>query len=199
MGGSPFVMMLSGLGIGGAATVLNIVVLTATLSVFNTMAYSNARVLHSLAQTRQAPAFFARTNGRGVPVTGLLINSAITGVVVLLNYFFPGRLLMTLVTIVLCAEIVTWDSIAISHLRFRKLGQQSSFKSPFHPFSNYLSRAYFALIVGPMTQIPDFRDGAIALPLWVGGLILFSFVQRKFVQRPSREEEPAPAVSGAEA
>lgn len=53
--GSPFVLMLVGLGIGGAATLLNIVVLTAALSVANVMTYSNARVLYDLAASGQAP------------------------------------------------------------------------------------------------------------------------------------------------
>ena len=52
--GSPFVLMLVGLGIGGAATLLNIVVLTAALSVANVMTYSNARVLYDLAASGQA-------------------------------------------------------------------------------------------------------------------------------------------------
>ncbi|MER7792946.1 amino acid permease [Streptomyces sp. NPDC097640] len=197
--GSPFVLMLSSLGIGGAATLLNIVVVTATLSVFNTMVYSNARVLHSLSDRRQAPAFFARTNHRGVPVTGLLINSGVTAVVVLLNYLFPGRLLLVLVAIILSAELITWGSIALSHLRFRMAGQHSSFKAPFHPYSNYLCLAYFAMIAVLMTRIPDFRAGAIALPLWLGGLIAASFIHHRYARRPEEKEATAAAAPGVRA
>jgi L-asparagine transporter-like permease len=47
--------MLAGLGIGGAAALLNIVVLTAVLSALNTKTYSNARMLHGMAEDGQAP------------------------------------------------------------------------------------------------------------------------------------------------
>ena len=70
-----YVLILVGLGIGGAAVILNIVVLTAALSVYNTMVYSGARMLHGLAQRGQAPALFARTNRRGVPVA--LVDDAV--------------------------------------------------------------------------------------------------------------------------
>ncbi|MFC9356702.1 amino acid permease [Rhodococcus sp. NPDC057014] len=177
--GSPFVLMLDGLGVGGAATLLNIVVLVAALSVFNTMVYSNARVLHGMAAKKQAPALLARTNQRGVPVTGIVINSAITGIVVLLNYLFPGQLLMILVAIILSAEIITWSTIAISHLRFRRTAGAGAFRSPLFPYANYLVLAYLAGVVALMTQLPDFRAGAIALPLWLAGLLLAALVYRK--------------------
>jgi L-asparagine transporter-like permease len=83
--------MLAGLGIGGAATLLNIVVLTAVLSVLNTKTYSNARMLHGMAEDGQAPKVLARTNRHGVPMVGLLVDAALVGVVVVLNYLIPGN------------------------------------------------------------------------------------------------------------
>ncbi|WP_413798349.1 amino acid permease [Streptomyces iranensis] len=201
--GSPFVLMLSGLGIGGAATLLNIVVITAALSVYNSMAYSSARLMHSLAKKRQAPALFTRINRQGVPVPGLLVNSAVTAVVVVLNYCFPGRLLMILVAITLSAEIITWSSIALSHLRFRKAvaldaASGRAFKAPFQPYSNYLCLAYFVLVVVLMAQIPDFRKGAIALPLWLTVLIMASFAQRRFTRRVPAQDESSETASIAQ-
>lgn len=187
--GSPFVLILVGLGIGGAAALLNVVVITAALSVYNTMVYSNARVLHSLAEKGQAPKILARTNDRGVPVVGILVNSAITGIVVLLNYLFPGGLILVLVAVILCAEIITWSSIVISHLRFRKsLGEAASrnaYRSPWHPYTNYLVLAFFALLVVLMAIMPDFQTGAIALPIWLAVLTVGSVVQRRIAKRRS--------------
>ena len=191
--GSPFVLMLDGLGIGGAAALLNVVVLVAALSVYNTMVYSNARVLHGMAATKQAPALLARTNHRGVPVTGIVINSAITAIVVLLNYLFPGQLLMVLVAIILSAEIITWSTITISHLRYRRAnGHTGTFRSPLHPYTNYLVLAYLAGVVVLMTQLPDFRAGAIALPLWLVALLAAALVYRKINRRQKAIASPQP-------
>lgn len=199
--GSPFVLILVGLGIGGAAVILNMVVLTAALSVYNTMVYSGARMLHGLAQRGQAPALFARTNRRGVPVAGLLANSAITGVVVLLNYLFPGQLLLVLVAVILCAEIITWSAIAISHLRFRKTqqrdGETSTYRSPLYPYANYLCLAFFALLVVLMAIIPDFQTGAIALPIWLAVLFTASAIHSCVSNRRRREEEPHPVPAAS--
>ena len=65
--GSPFVQIFSKIGIPAAATILNIVVLTAALSVYNSGIYSNGRMLYSLAHQGNAPKLFGRLNKRGIP------------------------------------------------------------------------------------------------------------------------------------
>jgi phenylalanine-specific permease len=183
--GSPFVLILAGLGIGGAAFVLNIVVVTATLSVYNTMIYSNARVLYGLAKNGQAPAFLARTNRQGVPVAGLLVNTAITGLVVLFNYLFPGKLITPLVSIILGAEFITWGAITIAHLRFRKTAEagQLTFKSPWYPYSNYLCLAYFVLVFVLMYFAPGFRTGFYVFPAWLVGLCIVGVATQRYTGR----------------
>lgn len=179
MEGSPFVLMLVGLGIGGAATLLNVIVLIAALSVLNTMTYSNARVLHSLAQGGQAPAILARTNDRGVPAVGLMVNSSIVAVVVVLNLIFPGQLLMILVSVILGSELITWSTVVISHLRFRRNNPPGAFTAPLFPIANYVCLAFFLMIYILMTMISDFRPGAVALPIWLAILVAASFLQRR--------------------
>lgn len=174
--GSPFVLMLVGLGIGGAATLLNVVVLTAALSVANVMTYSNARVLSDLAASGQAPRFVAYTNERGVPVRALLINSGFVAVAVILNVALPGKALAILIPVVVGAELITWSIIALSHLRFRAREGAGVFKTPLSPITNYLCLAYFALIYLLMTQDPSSHSGAIALPVWFCGLLAVGFL-----------------------
>lgn len=174
--GSPFVLMLVGLGIGGAATLLNVVVLTAALSVANVMTYSNARVLYDLASSGQGPRFLAHTNKRGVPVRALLVNSGFVAVAVLLNVILPGKAIAILIPIVVGSELITWSIIALSHLRFRARESTSVYKAPFFPITNYLCLAYFALIYVLMTQDPSSHAGAIALPLWFCGLLIVGLV-----------------------
>ncbi|AFM66541.1 aromatic amino acid transport protein AroP2 [Pseudomonas aeruginosa DK2] len=66
--GSPFVQIFSMIGSGTAAHLLNFVVLTAALSVYNSGTYCNGRMLLGLAEQGDAPRALARVDKRGVPV-----------------------------------------------------------------------------------------------------------------------------------
>ncbi|KAF5302739.1 hypothetical protein FQR65_LT19072 [Abscondita terminalis] len=65
---SPFVMIFSQLGIEWAAHLLNFIILTAALSVYNSGMYANSRMLHGLAIQGNAPTMFAKVTQQGVPV-----------------------------------------------------------------------------------------------------------------------------------
>jgi L-asparagine transporter-like permease len=195
--GSPFVLILGGLGIGGAAFVLNVVVVTASLSVYNTVTYSSARMLYGLAQNRQAPAFLARTNRRGVPVTALLVDSAVISLVILFNYLFPGKLISPLAAVLLGTEFITWGSIALSHLRFRKVTRECSaqltFRAPGYPYSNYLCFAYFFMVFVLMFFAPGYRTGFYTFPVWLIGLYIVALAHQKYTKRHAERGTATPA------
>ena len=65
---SPFVQIFDNVGVPAAAHILNFVVLTAAVSVYNSAIYSNSRMLYGLAKEGEAPAFFLRLSPHGVPV-----------------------------------------------------------------------------------------------------------------------------------
>ena len=69
---SPFVMIFSQLGIGWAAHLLNFIILTAALSVYNSGMYANSRMLYGLAQQGNAPKIFLKVNKQGVPIPAVL-------------------------------------------------------------------------------------------------------------------------------
>ena len=93
MEASPFVQIFSYVGVPAAAHILNFVVLTAAVSVYNSAIYSNSRMLYGLATKEEAPEFLGRLSGRGVAVRGIFVSSGITLICVALNYFFPGTTL----------------------------------------------------------------------------------------------------------
>lgn len=169
--GSPFVQIFSKMGIPAAATILNIVVLTAALSVYNSGIYSNARMLYGLAQQGNAPKLFARLNSSGVPVAGVLVSSACTLVAVLLNYLVPGKVFMYLIAVAVLAAIISWVVIIIANLKFRaakgSAAEKLEFKVPWFPYSNYICLAFMAMIVGLMLQIEDMRLSVYIMPLWL--------------------------------
>jgi amino acid transporter, AAT family len=169
MNGSPFVEIFSKMGINSAAIILNIVVLTAALSVYNSSIYSNARMLYSLAKQGNAPKLFMKLNKTGTPIAGVLVSSVLTLVAVILNYLVPANVFMYFMSIATIALIITWVMIIVANLKFRKAkeGQTIEFKTPWHPISNYVCLAFMGVLVILMTQIPDMKIAVYILPVWL--------------------------------
>lgn len=132
-GSSPFVQVFSLLGSDVAANLLNFVVLTAALSVYNSGTYCNARMLLGMAEQGDAPASLAKVDKRGVPVRSILVSAAVTFVAVLLNYLMPQNALELLMSLVVATLVINWAMISYSHLKFRqhldRTGQKPLFKA----------------------------------------------------------------------
>ena len=128
---------------------MNIVVLTAAISVYNSAIYSNSRMLYGLASQGNAPKILTALTRNGVPMVGIFISSGITLIAVVLNYLFPGKVFMYLVSIAVAAVLVSWFIIIVTHLKFRKakarLGQDKDlhFKSIGYPIINYFMYCIF--------------------------------------------------------
>ena len=171
MEASPFVQIFSNVGVPAAAHILNFVVLTAAVSVYNSAIYSNSRMLYGLAMKNEAPEFLGKLSKRGVPVNGIFVSSGITLLCVALNYFFPGKVFMVLMSVATIAATISWMTITITHLKFRAKclaeGKATKFKSPFYPVINYICMALLLGVWGFMTQIEDMKLAVIILPIWL--------------------------------
>lgn len=168
---SPFVQIFSNIGIPAAANLLNIVVLTAALSVYNSAIYSNSRMLYGLAKQKNAPEIFTQLARNGVPAVGILTSSGITLIVVALNYFIPGKVFMYLISIAVAAVVVSWFVITVTHLKFRKskgaAAEKLHFKSIGYPYINYFCLFFLVMIVVLMTQVEDMQMAVYLLPVWL--------------------------------
>ncbi|MBP3816875.1 MAG: amino acid permease [Butyrivibrio sp.] len=171
MEASPFVQIFMSVGIPAAAHILNFVVLTAAVSVYNSAIYSNSRMLYGLSAKEEAPEFLHRLSGRGVPVHGILLSSGITLICVALNYFFPGQIFMLLMSIATIAATISWLTIVITHLKFRRhqqaVGKTTKFKALGYPYINYLCIAFLLGIWVLMTQIEGMALAVYILPVWL--------------------------------
>ena len=105
-GGSPFVLIFSALGESGTANILNIVVLTAALSVYNSGVYCNSRMLHGLAQQGNAPRILGKVDKRGVPVPAIMLSALVTLLCVVINYLLPGKAFGILMSLVVAALVI---------------------------------------------------------------------------------------------
>jgi aromatic amino acid transport protein AroP len=173
-GGSPFVLIFREMNSTLVANVLNVIVLTAALSVYNSGVYANSRMLYGLALQGNAPRAFLRVSARGIPLTALGVSAAATALCVLINYFIPGRAFELLMTLAVSALIINWAMISIIHLKFRRQkrasGAQTAFRSLGYPLTNYLCLAFVALIVWVTYETPGLRLSAYLIPAWLAVL-----------------------------
>jgi len=182
-GSSPFVMIFHSLDNGWVATTLNVVVLTAALSVYNSCVYCNSRMLYGLALQGNAPRSLARVNRRGVPVAALGVSAAATALCVLINFFMPERAFGLLMLLVVAALVINWAMISITHLMFRRRmaaeGRSPAFPSPGAPVTNWLCLVFLAGILVVMWFTPGIRTAILLMPAWLALLSVMYWLRRR--------------------
>lgn len=193
---SPFVQIFDRLHIPAAATILNIVVLTAAVSAYNSSLYSNGRMLYSLARQGNAPRYLTGLSRSGAPVAAVLTSSAVTGICVFLLFILPKQVFEYMMSIALIAAVFNWTMILITQIKFRRrIGPETAsslrFRMPWHPYSNYVVLAAFAVLVVLMALSPDYRIALFVGPLWLGGLYLIYRVRGRRVG-VTGDTEPVP-------
>ncbi|MDR3346965.1 MAG: amino acid permease [Campylobacteraceae bacterium] len=187
---SPFTLIFTALGFKYVAGVLNFVILTAALSVFNSGVYATSRMLFGLSKQGNAPKIFSKLNTRGVPVVAMALAAVLTFSVVPLNYFSPDwtEAFKQAMSIVVAALVINWAMISLSHLFFRnskdKEGVKTIFPTIWYPFGNYLCLTFVVFVLCVMAT-PEFGMfySVVAVPLWI---IFMYFVYRFGKKQASR-------------
>lgn len=187
-GGSPFVLIFDSLGSQGIATVLNFVVLTAAISVYNGTSYGTSRMLLGLAEQGNAPQFLKKINQRGIPYAAILCSALVTLLCVVLNYIFPEKAFKLLMSLVVSAIVINWMMLALTHLKFKQrmlaLQKSTLFPTLIYPISNYICIVFMLGILVVMWLTHDMRIAVMLIPLWIGCLTLtYWFKQRSKMQK----------------
>lgn len=151
-GESPFVTFFSFIGIKGADTVMNLVVLTAALSSLNAGLYSTGRILRSMSVAGSAPRFAQRMNRSGVPYGGIVITAAVALLGVPLNYLLPADAFEIVLSVSSVGIIVTWATIVLCQMRLhrwanRGLLERPSFRMIGAPYTSYLTLTFLAVVL----------------------------------------------------
>lgn len=168
---SPFVLIFHELGDSLVANALNIVILTAALSVYNSCVYCNSRMLFGLAQQGNAPKALLNVDKRGVPVTTILVSAIATALCVLLNYMMPGEAFGLLMALVVSALVINWAMISLAHMKFRRQkdlqGVKTRFPALFYPLGNWICLLFMAGILVIMAITPGMAISVWLIPVWV--------------------------------
>jgi aromatic amino acid transport protein AroP len=170
-GGSPFVMIFSQIGSSLTANVLNVVVLTAALSVYNSGVYANSRMLYGLAEQGNAPRALMRVDRRGVPYAAIGLSALATFTCVIVNYLIPAQALGVLMALVVAALVLNWALISLTHLKARRAmvaqGRPLVFRSLWFPVSNWICLAFMAMILVILAMTPGLSVSVWLVPVWL--------------------------------
>lgn len=152
------------------ANVLNLIVLTAALSVYNSCVYSNSRMLYGLAQQGNAPAFLSKLNKSHVPVKAILVSGLFAAICIVINKLIPEKALEILMSLVVSSLIINWLMISFTHLKFKRAkvaaGIQTKFPSFIYPLSNYICLVFLIGILVIM-WITGLKMSVELIPAWL--------------------------------
>jgi amino acid transporter, AAT family len=179
--GSPFVGAFSAVGIPFAASIMNLVVITAALSSCNTDLYLTTRMLFSLARGRYAPVGLGRLSKTGVPHRALAVSTGGMIAAILLAIYAPSRAFLMLYGVAVAGMFFVWTIILLTHIAFRRaLGPQRIAQLPmrlrFFPYSSLLA---IAALLG-LAASTFFVDGLqYTIPAFAPFLLLMSLAYWK--------------------
>ncbi|WP_212914134.1 amino acid permease [Streptomyces sp. TS71-3] len=184
---SPFVTVLSKIGIPAAGDVMNLVVLTAAMSSLNSGLYSTGRILRSMASAGSAPRATARMNGNQVPYGGIMLTCAVCVAGVGLNYLVPADAFEIVLNIASLGIISTWVIIMVCHLAFVRrakegLLERPHFRLPGSPVTEIVTIAFLISVLVLMGKDPEVgRKTLYLIPFVVAALVVGWFRVRKRV------------------
>jgi len=190
---SPFVTFFSKIGVGGAGTIMNIVVLTAAFSSLNAGLYSTGRILRSMAMNGSAPKFTSRMSKRGVPYGGICLTALIGLFGVLLNGVVPAMAFEIVLNVAALGIIASWGTIVICQIqlyRWSKRGilTRPSFSMWGSPYTGYLTLVFLLAVLVLMAFDPPIGTWTVAsLVVIIPALIVGWYAVRGRVRAVAQE------------
>lgn len=166
---SPFVEVFAEIGIVTAATIINLVVLSAAASACNSAIYSTGRMLRSLSQEGSAPKSFKKLTRHHVPGNALFFSTIVILTAVILNYVMPEEVFTLISSIATTCFLFVWSILVYTHMKYRRsmIGKKAhSFKMPFYPVSNILVFLFMIFICFVLFLGKDTRLSLLLTPIW---------------------------------
>ena len=164
------------------ANALNLIVLTAALSVYNSSVYSNSRMLYGLAEQGNAPKFLKKLSKNSVPVMAIVVSSVFAAICILINKIIPESAFEILMSLVVSTLVINWLMISYTHLKYRKQkdkeGTKTLFPSFIYPISNYICLIFLIGILVIM-WFTGLKISVELIPVW----LVFLFISYKLVNR----------------
>ncbi|MRH89358.1 amino acid permease [Nocardia sp. SYP-A9097] len=183
-GTSPFVTFFAKLGIHGAGSAMNLIVLTAAFSSLNAGLYSTGRILRSMSMNGSAPALASRMTKGGVPYVGILATATVALFGVGLNAIVPQRAFEIVLNMSALGTIAAWGAILLCQLKLWQWSRQGLVERPKFrlmgaPYTSISALLFLVVVLGIMAFGRDATQrgsviamGVVVLPLMIGGWFL---------------------------
>jgi L-asparagine transporter-like permease len=216
---SPFVDAIKSLKIPVIASVLNWIVISASVSSVDGAVYTASRMLFTQAREGNFPRQLARTNPRRkVPTAAIAITASCTFIGAVLAYFYPASAYVFIASLSTFGFLFAWLMIALSQPLYRlKMGAEwvrnLKWKTPWYPLTPIIAvvTVLGALIgqfftggsgnkIGPIT-VPGGGLAIVVGVIWtlVWAAYYWFYARRKFTHGEEwRSREDAVAAETAE-
>lgn len=197
---SPMVQALNSHGMGVAARLVNLVLVTAILSTMLAATFGLGRMLRSIADSGDAPDFL-RDRG-DVPLRGILFSGLAMLLGVSMSYLLPDRIYVFLISSGGFSLLLAYLIIMLTHLRFRRRSgcpPQGHCQLGGYPYTTWATIISLIMVIITMPLIPGQGSGLFA------GLVLVAifalaypllhapFLQAQPAAKPMLEEGKPPS------
>ncbi len=193
---SPLTIVLKSAGLQYAATIINLVVVTAILSTANASLYTASRVLWHVGHSSHGARVLQRTTIKGVPVVAIVVSVLFCTLFILSSLIGSGVIFTWLVNIISVAGYIAWFGICLSHFRFRRAYLAQGYAVNQLPF---IAKWFPFAPLCAMVLIPVMMFGSEVLNIYSGkfnwhhfvatfwglGLFLLAFLGYKLFRRTS--------------
>ncbi|MFE2024943.1 amino acid permease [Streptomyces hygroscopicus] len=201
-----YVAALDSIGIPHAGDIMNVIVLTAVLSCLNSGLYTASRMAFSLGQRGDAPAAFARTNGRGVPQAAILGSVVFGFLAVWFNYQWPDTVFTFLLNSSGAVALFVWLVICFSQLRMRGMilrenPEKLAVRMWLFPYLTWATIGMISFVLVYMLTDKDGREQVILSALVALLVVVFALVRDRVTAgrgpAPAGPADPAPKEPAA--
>lgn len=178
-----FQSALEVMGIPGAATIIQAVILVGVASTLNSAIFTASRMGYSLAIRRDAPRSWASTSAVGVPKVSVLYASAGALILLVANYTLPQSVLVPLIATIGTIALVMYLVIAISHVILRKRAQMQGrellVKFPGFPLLSYLTILAIVAFLVVMAIVPGHQTELVVSAILTVALVVVGVILQK--------------------
>jgi L-asparagine transporter-like permease len=184
VGESPFVKVLGQVGFPAAASLMNVVVLSAALSSANANLYLISRTLFSLGRGGYVPHWLGAVTINGTPLRALLVSSVGLGAAVIVRAVWPVTAYVWFFGVALFGALFVWLMIFVTHLAFRRHHDAQPIDTlvrriRFARLASAAGAVAIATVLISTWWVPDLRITLLAGGPWLAVLAIGFWVTRR--------------------
>nr|WP_174505581.1 amino acid permease [Acinetobacter sp. Marseille-Q1620] len=180
---SPFIIVMSNIGIPYAHHILNFIVIIAALSAMNSQLYISTRMMFSLSRAGDAPKFLGKIKNNGVPLNALALSASGIAVATIVYTIDPKAAFPVMISLSMFGAMLAWFLIFVTHYFFRrdmqKQGKKLTFKVPCFPIGTLLGAGLMLAVLCTTFFTNEFKPTLLFGIPFVGCLVILFYIMRR--------------------